>query len=344
MLDIPGGRSGEVLDHRSLQQFSGLGKLSVADCGLDLTNEAGAAELCTVLGRLKHLSRLDLSTSDLSESLGALLDAVQHPLEYLSLSCCRLQVGDLDALAKSRHSTTLKDLDLAYVYADSCEMINPRAAAAAAAAPDSSKAHPTGDAGLHDDGSSTASVSTLSRADTGIDPSMPVECTHTRRDRSLFPALVHHLRSFVGLVKLDISSHVFGFKLSRDLLLDLLDSLLQVPKLKQLTMQDVPLWDDCILLLIEHVMQLVEPQCISVARSLDAPFLNMHGKMKFWKKVHRLKQGRRLRLVIANFSADRMLTSVPDSEDDVWSEYSSTGTCSEACSPREANSPRSPRS
>lgn len=343
MLEIPEGRGGEVFSRRNLQQFSSLSKLSVANCRLNMTDRDTRDEFVTGLSKLKHLNRLDLASSDISEHLEQVLESVVgKPLEYLSISCCRLQVSDLDSLASSKHSRSLKDLDASYVHADSCELLRPSRSSQKDAA--NNGGHLPRDSGVYDDCSSTASVSTVSGADTGVNIRMPVECVHSARDKDLFSSLVHHLPRFPGLVAVDISNHAFNFRLDKDLLRWTSDSLQQLTGLKQISLQDLPLWDDCIISLLQHFTQLPDLQNVSFSRSLDAPSLSMHDKLTFWKRVHRLKQGRRLKLEIANFTTDSLYASMPDSEDDVWSEYSSIGTYSEVSSPRDVFSPRSPRS
>lgn len=70
------------------------------------------SKICKTISALKHLKRLDISNNYLIGCLGEVLDALDSPLEYLSLRGCDLNEGDLISLTKSKHSVSLRELNL----------------------------------------------------------------------------------------------------------------------------------------------------------------------------------------------------------------------------------------
>lgn len=67
--------------------------------------------MADTFGTLKHLNRLDLSSSPLGGCLPILLSTLELPLQYLSLHSCGLSDSDLFFLANSKH-ILVEHLDL----------------------------------------------------------------------------------------------------------------------------------------------------------------------------------------------------------------------------------------
>jgi len=93
--------------------------LGLHDCSLDVfhgVRPRGHARrlrwLVRLLTGLPNLSALDLGDNYLAENLGAILDAVQRPLERLRLACCDFTNADVDSLVASRHMASMEELDV----------------------------------------------------------------------------------------------------------------------------------------------------------------------------------------------------------------------------------------
>ncbi|XP_060595656.1 uncharacterized protein LOC132749776, partial [Ruditapes philippinarum] len=127
------GQDTELLDGLSLRQleegilhvispdimkFTNLQSLDIQDCNLYLqegitrSRTATRSRLCNMFSAFHHLHRLDISFNFLIGCLGELLDALQNPLDYLSVRGCDLNETDLNNLAKSKHAPHLRELNM----------------------------------------------------------------------------------------------------------------------------------------------------------------------------------------------------------------------------------------
>lgn len=101
-----------------ITRFTNLRCLDIQDCNLYLQEGITRSRtmtrnrLCSTFRALTHLRRLDIGFNFLIGCLGELLDALQSPLEYLSVRGCDLNESDLSALASSKHASELRELNL----------------------------------------------------------------------------------------------------------------------------------------------------------------------------------------------------------------------------------------
>ena len=72
-------------------------------------------QFTNLLSRFNQLTRLDLSQNSFAGCLREVLDALSCPLQYLSLCECDLIDQDIIELAKSKHSASLRHLDLSRI-------------------------------------------------------------------------------------------------------------------------------------------------------------------------------------------------------------------------------------
>ena len=75
-------------------------------------NQAMVEDLNLLLKKLKHIRRVDLSYCDLHSNLGAVLDGLRQPLEYLNLKDCRITEEDLYQLVNWRPVAGLREVNL----------------------------------------------------------------------------------------------------------------------------------------------------------------------------------------------------------------------------------------
>lgn len=104
-----------------LHKFTNLRALDLSDCNVYLqegctrSRTYWRSKMSQTLHCFKHLVKLDLSFNYLLGCLGELLDALNCPLEYLSLRGCDLNEHDLDCLSNSKHAPKLRELNLSKV-------------------------------------------------------------------------------------------------------------------------------------------------------------------------------------------------------------------------------------
>ncbi|KAK7091562.1 leucine-rich repeat-containing protein 14-like [Littorina saxatilis] len=102
----------------TLYKFKNLQAIELQDCNIYLQNGKTRSKtevrkaLCNFLSEFPLLVRLDLSFNFLFGCLGEVLASVSRPLQYLGLRGCDLNVSDLEALAKSKHAASLRELNL----------------------------------------------------------------------------------------------------------------------------------------------------------------------------------------------------------------------------------------
>ncbi|KAK3088796.1 hypothetical protein FSP39_023791 [Pinctada imbricata] len=101
-----------------LRRFHRLRSLDIQDCNVYLLSGRTRSQtfhrmqLVRLLNSFDCLHRLDISFNYLLGCLGELLEALRHPLEYLSVRGCDLNEHDLECLASSSHSKSLRELNL----------------------------------------------------------------------------------------------------------------------------------------------------------------------------------------------------------------------------------------
>ena len=101
-----------------LRKFQNLRCLDMEDCNIYLqpgrtrSQTAGRMKFVQLLSSFSCLQRLDVSYNYLLGCLGELLEALRHPLEFLSVRGCDLNEDDLEALASSKHCLSLRELNL----------------------------------------------------------------------------------------------------------------------------------------------------------------------------------------------------------------------------------------
>ena len=101
-----------------IKKFHSLQRLDLQDCniylqeGVTRSRTVARSALCGLFSGFDHLQRLDLSFNYLLGCLGELLDALQQPLEFLSVRSCDLNERDLASLAESKHAPHLRELNL----------------------------------------------------------------------------------------------------------------------------------------------------------------------------------------------------------------------------------------
>lgn len=101
-----------------IMKFTNLHSLDIQDCNLYLqegitrSRTVTRSRLCTTFNSFNHLHRLDISFNFLIGCLGELLEALQKPLDYLSVRGCDLNEADLGNLAHSKHACHLRELNL----------------------------------------------------------------------------------------------------------------------------------------------------------------------------------------------------------------------------------------
>ena len=101
-----------------VKKFHKLQRLDIQDCniylqeGVTRSRTVARSALSNLFTSFDHLRRLDLSFNYLLGCLGELLDALQQPLEYLSVRSCDLNEADLTSLAESKHAAHLRELNL----------------------------------------------------------------------------------------------------------------------------------------------------------------------------------------------------------------------------------------
>ena len=102
---------------RGLERFTSLRALDVADCNISVsgntrTRQVLRERIVGLFSKFTHLTRLDLSYSDLQGHVTTLLDALKTPLQYLNISGCAVEAYDLIYLGNCKHSKSLKEIHL----------------------------------------------------------------------------------------------------------------------------------------------------------------------------------------------------------------------------------------
>ncbi|XP_046574620.1 LOW QUALITY PROTEIN: leucine-rich repeat-containing protein 14-like [Haliotis rubra] len=101
-----------------LKKFANLSSLDLQDCNIYLHEgktrscTTGRQQIVNTLHCFEHLVRLDIGFNYIVGCLGEVLDALQRPLEYLSIRGCDINEEDLDSLAKSKHAPHLRELNV----------------------------------------------------------------------------------------------------------------------------------------------------------------------------------------------------------------------------------------
>ncbi|KAL4217710.1 negative regulation of toll-like receptor signaling pathway [Mactra antiquata] len=101
-----------------LTNFTNLHSLDLQNCELYLKEgktrncTKTRKTLCDLLSSFNHLQRLDISRIYLYGCLGEILDALRKPLVYLGVRFCDLKKDDIDSLVSSKHSSSLRELNL----------------------------------------------------------------------------------------------------------------------------------------------------------------------------------------------------------------------------------------
>ena len=104
-----------------LQAFSNIESLAFPNCNIMLqegrTRRRTSArhQFTGMLGQFHQLTRLDLSQNSFSGCLREVLEALPCPLVYLSLRECDLNDHDIIDLAQSKHSASLRQLELSRI-------------------------------------------------------------------------------------------------------------------------------------------------------------------------------------------------------------------------------------
>ncbi|KAK3584384.1 hypothetical protein CHS0354_001718 [Potamilus streckersoni] len=103
---------------QDIKKYTSIRSLDLSDCNIYLqmgktrNRTSSRVKFMSTLSSLENLVRLDLSFNYLLGCLGELLDSLHRPLEFLSIRGCDLNEADLTALAKSKHGTSLRELNL----------------------------------------------------------------------------------------------------------------------------------------------------------------------------------------------------------------------------------------
>lgn len=105
----------------TLHKFQNLSSLALLNCNINLQEgrtrrrTSARRQVTSLLSCYPHLIRLDLSQNSFAGCLSELLDALQNPLEFLSLRECDLSDCDIEYLVQSRHARSLKELNVAKI-------------------------------------------------------------------------------------------------------------------------------------------------------------------------------------------------------------------------------------
>uniref|UniRef100_A0A0P6EMT9 Leucine-rich repeat-containing protein 14 n=1 Tax=Daphnia magna TaxID=35525 RepID=A0A0P6EMT9_9CRUS len=111
----------EICERRSvltlsshIDHFSSVSYLDLGSCAFNLADHSQAVESMSVaFSHLRCLERLSLAHNQIAGCLADLLIPLQHGLELLDLTSCRLNDDDLSYLGESAHCRTLRSLSLA---------------------------------------------------------------------------------------------------------------------------------------------------------------------------------------------------------------------------------------
>lgn len=101
-----------------IKKFSRIRALDLQDCSIYLqqgrtrSRASGRMQITSAFTNFHNLTRLDISRNYIVGCLGEILDALRTPLSFLSLHGCDLNESDLDALTKSPHAQSLRELYL----------------------------------------------------------------------------------------------------------------------------------------------------------------------------------------------------------------------------------------
>ncbi|KAK2160187.1 hypothetical protein LSH36_138g02015 [Paralvinella palmiformis] len=106
---------------QDLEAFNNMTALAFPNCNIMLQEgrtrcrTSTRVQFTNMLSHFSQLTRLDLSQNSFAGCLREVLDALVCPLKYLSLRECDLIDRDIIELARSRHSTSLRHLDLSRI-------------------------------------------------------------------------------------------------------------------------------------------------------------------------------------------------------------------------------------
>ena len=225
--------------------------ISIINSSLDLTHMTLRSKVMVVMRKYHDLKRIDLTGSQLSSELEQLLECLHSPLEYLNLSYCCVQQNDLDSLCRSQHCSSLRDLDLSYIYSSECtECSSKRSPKIQDDDRDGADSGFYGNSSPGDPSYRVTSPTTQERMtaqteDLNIwtfwkflsensDTSAPPADSMHEQDRLLVSQLLTKLHCFPNMVVLEISNNCFSFRLPHDTLRDLLHGMSSMLGLKHL--------------------------------------------------------------------------------------------------------------
>ena len=318
------------LDDQHLSPFRCVRQLCISDCGLSLAGPLShRVHLTSLLSTLLYLRRLDLSGTDTGGMLGQVLTEIPCPLEYLNLSNSQLEWEDLDGLAQSKHTVSLKELNIAYIHPEPCKLCRGvervHGGVNGITASDTSEGFSSEDSGEQTPPAKQGSLAGEYDSESGDSwegqgwdnelDGRATPCEHETLEANFYQKVAKIVKHFPHLVLLDISSTLCHFRMDQETLLILLHNVRSMTQLKQLCMEDVPLWNDEIFDIVEAASDHPSLHSLTMTRSKDAPTLQMTDKFDFWKRMHKAKKGKFIKTAIGNF-VDEYLYEMPDSDDE----------------------------
>ena len=105
----------------SIHRFEHLVSLALLNCNICLqegrtrSRTAARTQVTELLSALPNLRRLDLSQNSFAGCLSEILDSCCQPLDFLALNDTDLSNCDMDALAASRHASSIRELNLSRI-------------------------------------------------------------------------------------------------------------------------------------------------------------------------------------------------------------------------------------
>lgn len=94
---------------REMKKFTKLRALCLAHSDF---GESHLRNLCEIIEGLPCLVSLDLSGNCIGSSIGPLLNSITQPLNCLKLAKCRIGNAGIETIARSKHSSQLREFDV----------------------------------------------------------------------------------------------------------------------------------------------------------------------------------------------------------------------------------------
>jgi len=128
-------------------------------------------------------------------------------------------------------------------------------------------------------------------------------------DRCLVSHLIRSLSvasTLADIAILDIANDCFRLRLPNGEFDGLVETLRRTPRLRHLSIESFPLWDDDIVTLVEKIVEIDRRpttfQSLAVTRSAEVPVNDdVIGRCAFWERLEGAKRGWRLRISIGNY-------------------------------------------